>query len=510
MKSVCDELDLNLKERYNLDQFALDKLNLNNKRILEGNEEIYETPITKSNSVSDIIEGWDKVFNSNLGEMNDVLVSLEEKQKSKVLPRSQAVSWEERKSSLDEYFKGRQSDYKYMPEFHDSGPLRPISISKAIDFLKNNTSAGLSSMLKKGDVKIKFADISYFKEQLALRLPCILYTRTQEGMKTRNVWGFPMVDSLNEMTIYIPIQRVQKKKSYRAALLGPEYVDKEITRLIDFALARDLTLVSIDFTAYDASITNLQIHIAFSYFRSLFQKSFHSAIDYMEERFRTIGIVTPFEIFEGDHGTPSGSTLTNEVGSVIQYYVYEDTGLVYMEVPQCQGDDGALAVDDENVDKLFDSFEKYGLEINKSKSTIAKDWIVFLQNLYHVDYRDKSGIIGGIYPTYRALCRLVYQERWADFEKYGMSGQDYYSLRALQILENCKYHPIFEDLCLYYWSIDKYNVEFSDEGLSLYVDMVENKEGKSGIVENQYGDKLYGIRNFESYKLMCKFNKQFA
>jgi len=503
--SYESKLNLDLSD-LNIDDYAKEKLNLNNQRIIKGTDLVVETPLIKNKTADEVISSWNKVFKKYSNSMNDVLIDIETNQKDKISPRSIALPWSERKESLYDYFNREQPDYTFKPKFNESGSLRPISLSNAVDYLKNNTAACLPSMLKTKDVKSKLKDNNYLNDCLSEHYPCVLFTRTQESKKTRNVWGYPKAEAVNEMRFYIPLQSEQKKLKWRKALVGPKETDIAITEMINFAVSNDKTLISIDFSSYDASVSKNQIDVAFDYIKSHFQKDYHDDIDKINFTFQNIGIVTPDGIIEGQHGIPSGSTFTNEVGSIVQYFMYEDINLSYMDYMQCQGDDGALVTDDENVDKLTSAVPKYGQGIKKEKCTFAKNWIVFLQNLYHIDYMI-NGIIGGIYPTYRALCRLMYQERWSDFEKYGISGQDYYSIRTIQILENCKFHPLFPEFVKFIYNLDKYNLRYTDEGLSKYVSMIYDKQGRSGIVDNQYGDDLGGIQNFESLKLIHKLQQ---
>lgn len=499
-----DKLDLSL-EKYNLDDFALEKLNLNNLRIEKGTEDIVTTPLVKNISVEEVISGWTKVFMSDIDKVNDVLKDIEDKQKDKISARSQAKPWSENKDTLYNYFDRAQPSYVYYPSLSQNYVLRPIEMTKAVEFLKSNTAAGLPWMLKTGDVKQELVNKSILDKLLSADYPCVMFTRTQESFKTRYVWGYPKANASNEMTVYIPFQAVQKKLKWRAALVGPDATDEAITKMINYAIDHDLTIMSVDFTAYDASVSLNEVSNAFDYIKSHFQVKFHDKIDSMKDYFCSCGIVTPDGVIQGKHGIPSGSVFTNEVGSIVQYQLYENTGLVDMEYIQCQGDDGAILIEDNLVDELIDSLPKYGKSTNKSKCTIAKDWIVFLQNLYHIDYM-KEGLIGGIYPTYRALCRLIFQERWSDFQKYGLQGKDFYSIRAIMILENCKFHPLFEKFVEYIYSIDKYKLAYTDEGLSKFIKMISEKQGKSGIVDNQYGDNVKGIANFATTKVLLRLN----
>jgi len=84
--------------------------------------------------------------------------------------------------------------------------------------------------------------------------PCMLYTRTQEGGKTRTVFGYPMINGLNESRFYRPLLEYQRKLPWRSSLSGPDKVNARMTKLIENARANKTLLASLDFAAYDASL----------------------------------------------------------------------------------------------------------------------------------------------------------------------------------------------------------------------------------------------------------------
>ena len=102
--------------------------------------------------------------------------------------------------------------------------------------------------------------------------------------------------------------------------------------------------------------------------------------------------------------------------------------------------------------------------------------------------------------------RIVYQERFNDFSEDKISGKDYYAIRTLSILENCKHHPLFRELVKYVVKLDKFDLDVSDQGISAYVRMREKQDGKDvRFTEYKRGDGL-GIKSFESYKLAREFS----
>lgn len=487
-----DELDI--------DQDVKRRLSLHLYQMYRGDNSVLVTPITKRASPEEILSSLDKVLKSGMSKLNGVLIDIEMNQRSKFGPRSIAVPWSQRKGNLEDSFKSsrtKQIDVKIRDEMRPI--LRPLSLQSASDYLKNDTNSGLPYYARKGKVKQKALD--EFDKLISSEYPCILFTRTQEQKKTRNVWGYPIADTLNEMRYYFPLLSYQKKLSYRSALLGPNKVDESLTKLILKARDNGLSIISIDFSAYDTSVkSNLQYN-AFKYIKSLFQNEYAKDIDYIARRFNTISIVTPSGIIRGSHGVPSGSTFTNEVDSIVQYMLAMSKPYVLPDLIQIQGDDGAYAIPEDQIDDFYDVFRNVGLNVNEDKSYVSKDYCVYLQNLHHVDYM-KNGVIGGIYPIYRALNRIIYQERWSRFEDEGILGKDYYSIRTISILENCKHHPLFEDFVKLVYKYDKYSLGFSDHGLAKYIKFTNQTEGLGGILENQYGDDVRGIKSFEAYKII--------
>jgi len=484
----------------NVDVSVAQKLALNLVNIENGNRDVYTSPFGER--ASDILSGWDKIFSNHSSSLNSNLLELEESNRAKFGPRSVAVPWKQRKQSLLDYYSKSKTKSKGVNLVgNTSGKLRPISASTAVSYLKSDTNSGLPYYTRKGLIKDRL--IGDIESSKALNFPCVLFTRTQEAGKTRNVWGFPAADTLIEMKYYRPLLEFQRARVWRSALVGPDSINLNITKLIDSGLVNKKTFVSVDFSSYDASISEPLIDSSFNYIKSLFQEAYHPELDSIRDRFKTIPILTPDGVIDGIHGVPSGSTFTNEVDSIVQFLISQTLGFVDVNQVQIQGDDGVYSLKSEyEVKELFKAFENYGLNINRDKSKVSKDHLVYLQMLFDPYYRSGNGIIGGIYPTYRAINRICYQERWSDFEDYQILGKDYYSLRTISILENCKYHPLFKDLVRFIYQNDKYNLKFSEDGLSKFVSMSLGNKGASEILNHHYGDDVSGIKSFETYKII--------
>lgn len=488
----------------NVDQDVKRRLSINLSNIYSGSNDIYMTPIGKEHGPDRLLSEWDKVFQENKSVVNSVLYEIEMNQRSKYGPLSIAKPWSERKKDTLAYFSDKDNiDYSSIQASPDMsrnhGSLRPISLEKGINYLKNSTNSGLPYYTKKGKVKGRL--LTEFDTLLNRQDPCILFTRTQELGKTRDVWGYPIADTLNEMMYYRPLLEHQRKLFWRSALNGPEEVSKRMTHIIHEARSSNLELISVDFSNYDRSIKRGLQTKATEYYSHLFQSSFTNELNRIAERKVSIGLVTPDGVLTGEHGEPSGSTFTNEDDSIVQYLVSRHSGSTIGDLFDIQGDDGVYAISSDRVSNFYANFKTFGLNINEDKSDRSKNYLVYLQNLHHIDY-EKNGIISGIYPIYRALNRIVYQERWSDFEDFGLTGKDYYAIRTIAILENCKHHPLFKELVKFVLKYDKYGLRPSQKGVRDYVKMISDSSGVEGILQNQLGDNLKGILKFSSVELI--------
>jgi len=474
------------------------------------------SPIANDKSPEDILKGLDNIFERNEDKLNVPLRELENLNRSKSGPMSIAKTWDERRESLIESYSLPVTNRTFQPfKLTEPERLRPISVEYGIELLKNDTNSGLPYMSKKKFVKHDFADCTldeiynmvstlYFDFNILI---CLLFTRTQENGKTRNVWGYPIVVTLLEMLFYRPILEIQSQKFWRAALRRPIDVSIGVTQVIDYCMRNGYEILSIDFSAYDASIKEMLQFSAWSCILNAFQRKFTKYLALISEIFGTIPVLTPEGVYTGQHGVPSGSTFTNEIDSIVQYGIAREC--LYIpdsSMCQIQGDDGVHACTD--AEAVKDHFRSYGLVVNDDKSHVASNWAVYLQQLFHADYRDSKGIINGIYPIYRALNRIIYLERFDDFKSDGIEGTDYFSIRTISIMEQCKYHPLFREFVTYIWSLDKYKLKVSDQGLAAYVRRQSFKEGKDlTFREWTYGENVAGLKSFESFKILNELNK---
>jgi hypothetical protein len=302
-----------------------------------------------------------------------------------------------------------------------------------------------------------------------------------------------------------PLLKFERKFSWRSSLRGPDSTARRMTDIIDKVQnSKGYTVLGVDFSLFDRSAKQPFVSRAINKFSKLFLPSdrLYKDMEVIGYNMTGIGMITPDGVANGEHGLSSGSPGTNTIGSDIQYSIAKDSNLYLNGFEDVNGDDGVYAILESNVEGFFKYFSTLGFNLNKDKSTISRDYVVYLQNLYHKDYR-KEGCINGIYPIYRALNRLIHQERWTDLDVFD-EGSDYYSLRTISILENCKHHPMFEQFVDFIYKRDKYALAYSEKAISKYIVLTYGSEESRDLIRNQYGQYVRGIADFETVKVISK------
>ena len=184
------------------------QLSLMMSKVTRGDDNVIRGPLADVPNIHDLFMEW---FEAMLLKMplNETLLEAERANQDKFGPRSIALPWSDRKAGVLAYY---EVDDTLLPKIElpqtVKGRLRPMSLKTATEYIKKTTNSGLPYLRKKGLV-LKEA-VTNFKQLLARQDPCVLFTRTQEGKKTRPVWGFPIADTLNEMMFYRPLLDFQK------------------------------------------------------------------------------------------------------------------------------------------------------------------------------------------------------------------------------------------------------------------------------------------------------------
>jgi len=443
------------------------------------------------------------------------LLELEDKQIGKIGPRSIAKPWSDRKDDVYEYFKPSAAKEDCDPgdspvKTRDLNRLRPASTETSIKKIKKNTSSGIPLMVSKGTALEETQASS--KPNLFIAFiqkvwPSVLFTRTQEQGKTRGVWGISIDQILSEITFFLPVLDWMKKQPWLAALLGPEEVNDRMDTIIRSAISRDELIVSTDFTHFDASTKGAIASCAWDWYISLFQKKHHSELEEISFNFNNVPLVTPDGVISGYHGTPSGSMNTTPIGSLAHATLMKSYGTIILDESLILIDDGCFILKDEaDVDNYIAHCERWGYKTNREKTFVSSICAIYLQHLYHPALT-VDGKIKGVYPISRAYNRLCELSQFNKFVKDGIKGEEFFAIRSLSILECTKYHPSFEEFVKFWISLDKYSLLPSDDSIRKYIKRLEEKDGSEGLIKNQYGDDIHGIKSWKAYQLVKELSQ---
>jgi len=475
------------------------KLSISLGRIEKGSDQILVTPQAKRTSPDDILQAWDKVFQDNIHLMNDDLIDLEMSNRKKFGPQSIAKPWVDIRQGVVDGFNIPPTDCKHLsaipPSSMDFGKLRPISLENSAKLTKRNTQAGAPTLEKKG--KVLDYTLAKHQELYDAFLPMVPAIRTQEQGKTRLVNIVDYATIMQENRFFVPLFNLLKEKFCFSAFKGPDAVNTAVTTLIRQAVETGQLCISGDIEAFDTSVGIDLQSSAFSEVKDYFQPNYVSEISEIATRFNELPLITPEGVFAGPHGIPSGSNFTGLIGSIVNRQVSQHPP----ELSQFMGDDFILVAN--TAEEVFKKYEGCGLTLNRGKTFVKPYSFVYLQRLHHADY-EVDGEYKGIYPTYRALGRQVYMPKFSDFNDYDLTGRDYFAIRNLSIMENCKYHPLFEEFVKFWMRFEKYKIP-SNSSILAFVKMHESSKGSLGMV-NQYGDDVGGIKQFASYKLVVSFS----
>lgn len=113
----------------------------------------------------------------------------------------------------------------------------------------------------------------------------------------------------------------------------------------------------------------------------------------------------------------------------------------------------------------------------------------------------------GIYSTFRALGRLLGQERYFNDEEVQDDYKSLVILRAFSILENCNNHPLFHEFVDFVISGDKYRLGLAIPG---FFESLGKKARKFmeitpdilGYTKMLQSDDFRGIENWQVVKYL--------
>nr|UAW00428.1 MAG: RNA-dependent RNA polymerase [Porcine picobirnavirus] len=274
----------------------------------------------------------------------------------------------------------------------------------------------------------------------AFEYPAIILFRQYNG-KLRPVWMYPMSMNLLEFTFTQPIQRALRNsptarvRQYLSPWEGYETVKATLTQQW-----KNQVIVGGDTDTMDAHMKPAQMRLVYEIVKRLFQKKYWDQLWKIMARVNSIPLlISPTEMVVGTHGLASGAGWTQLSETVLQLFMawYAST------YGQGIGDDLIWLINWDDK-QIVDYLGQFGLPANAKKQWISSVSTHFLQRMNHQGFfsRDNPAVLGGYYPTVRALNSLLNPEKYHSPKQW---NKYMFCVRTYMILENCIDDPCFDE-----------------------------------------------------------------
>lgn len=449
------------------------------QRAKAGNKTDYRPPFWKGLTRPQVLEMWQRRLDSTrIKREFPGLYQYEMEMKGKVGPMSIMFPLDMRIESMKDYFAtptaepiSQEAIKLTINYFSGVKGIRLRNRVNTIDKMRLNTNSGSPYFTKRKYVVNKSQD--------GYEYCAVAGWRGQEGgisyedVKQRVVWMNPFDLNVKELQFYQPLIEAIQRNSLIPAYLSMDAVDVQVTRLFDSKPKSDVVICT-DFSKFDQHFGKPMQDAAHLILSSLADPNLHSS--WFKEIFPlkfTLPLVCSEEIMiSGQHGMGSGSGGTNIDESLshraLMYEAALSAGAKLNPYSMAYGDDGILTYPGITVEHVIGAYEKHGLEMNPQKQMVSKTDCVVLRRWHSTKYRI-NGIMVGVYSTFRALGRLMAQERYYDPDIWGAKMV---TLRAWSIIENCKYSPVFEEFVDFCMKGDKYKLGLLIPGFLDNVDTI--------------------------------------
>lgn len=289
-------------------------------------------------------------------------------------------------------------------------------------------------------------------------VPAIVGSRGQSRglhMRARNrlIFQCSRVVGNVEKMFFLPMFAELRHLPMFAAWQGQDAVDWAVSGLFEDSAG---PFLSVDYSGFDASVPNIILRHIFRVIKQWFDPSHGELISRLENQFIHCGIITPEgHIIGRSDGIPSGSVLTNLVGSLVNLWVMAYAAHrcgVTIHRSLIQGDDGVFSFNGSvNPADLASVIRAdLGMTLSTDKSYYDKDEIHYLSNIHRRTYKVQGKTVG-IRPLMRVLNGMMSYER---FQSGWTGHMD--TLRWFQQLDNARNHPCYLAACEFLLAHDKY------------------------------------------------------
>lgn len=509
------------------------------QRTVEGNRDDYRPPFWKGQPREAVIASWQQVLDSlGVKEKYPSLYDYEMEMKGKIGPMSIQLPLKDRLESIESYFTGVEGSHDPIPQeaidatikfFGGAKGIRLKSKAATAADMRLSTNSGNPWFTKrrrvieesiKSSISLDSDGVVWMNIDGKRYQACaILGWRGQEGgihdddVKQRVIWMMSVLLNLYELQFYQPAIAAMQKLNLIPAYVSMDAVDQQVTKLFDTKGADD-DVICTDFSKFDQHFNSVMQDAAKSILMGL--ATMDSDMEWWFDNIYPAKFIIPIicsddVAYYGHHGMGSGSGGTNfdecMAHKALQFDACLKKGVELNPYSMAYGDDGILTAPGLSVDDVIRAYESHGMEMNPEKQYVSKHDCVVLRRWHSTNFRDEKGCMVGVYSTFRALGRLLAQERFYDPEEW---GPEQVTLRAWSILENVNHSPYFEEFVQFCMKGDKYRLGLDLPGFMSRVSDIAKKSIDQlpdflGYTKTQQGeDSIGGIKQWKIYKYLKK------
>lgn len=344
---------------------------------------------------------------------------------------------------------------------------------------------------------VKDLEIQDANSGVAYDLPGILLFRQYNG-KLRPVIMFPMSMNLLEFQ-YTQVLQDELRRSNKfvttwlSPWLGYEDVKSSLT-----VMWHGENILGGDTTKMDAHMRRAQIKLFWRITRWLFQEKYWETWLRICLHVNDIPIIVNDKyMLTGYKGLSSGSGLTQITETVLILFL---GWLKQVKAGMGIGDDFVM-LDDATAEMLVAWLAELGLPANPQKQSVSKTEVTFLQRLNVQGFfsREQKDILGGYYPTIRALNSSLNPEKFHNPKKW---NSDMFCIRQYMILENCVDDPCFEQFVRFVTKRSRYLIPFAKKKDSILNRIQKESRSVTGLNPSYNQEKrTKPLSSFVSIKL---------
>jgi hypothetical protein len=448
-----------------------------------GSDVVIRTPLFRNQPVEKVLNSWEAILNDGLREY-PTLLEFENDLRSKVGPLSVRKPLRDRIADVRSYYESILTDSKpvsiaainaTLHEYAKVSGLRLRSVPNTIRSMRLDTNSGSPYFARRRSAVLAetvpfriFEKNGLYYQQLHSQVfgaAAVLGWRGQEGglssddVKQRVIWMFPFAVNIAELQLYQTLIAAIQAHRLVPAYVSQDCVEKTMTKLFDTKPKDDL-IICTDFEKFDQHI-NPTLQWCSRFILSKLCNHGPEETMWLDQiypiKYNIPIVLSKDIIYRGRHGMASGSGGTNADETLIhrslQYEAAMSVGAQLNPYSQCLGDDGILTYKGIDANGVVAVYSQHGLSMNITKQHASTQEAIYLRRWYHRDYRP-DGLCRGVYSTYRALGKLMYQERY--FSE-GWSNRAV-ALRSLSILNNLEWHPLREEFAGFVLKGDKYRL----------------------------------------------------